>query len=117
MLLDAFDEGHRRLSLAALVYRSGLARSTAHRTAAKLIELGWLQRQDGKYMVGEHLFEVASLAPSRYELRDAVLPYMQDIHEATRLTFSSTSAAACPPMPRASGGPFSPTPPPTSSPA
>jgi DNA-binding IclR family transcriptional regulator len=85
-LLDAFDEGHRRLSLAALVYRSGLARSTVHRTATKMIELGWLQRVDGKYMVGEHLFELASLAPSRYELRDAVLPYMQDIHEATRLT-------------------------------
>jgi DNA-binding IclR family transcriptional regulator len=85
-LLDAFDEGHRRLSLAALVYRSGMARSTVHRTAAKMIELGWLQRVDGRYMVGERLFEVASLAPSRYELRDAVLPYMQDIHEATRLT-------------------------------
>jgi DNA-binding IclR family transcriptional regulator len=85
-LLDAFDEGHRRLSLAALVYRSGLARSTVHRTAAKMIELGWLQRHEGRYMVGEHLFELASLAPSRYELRDAVLPYMQDLHEATRLT-------------------------------
>jgi len=85
-LLDAFDETHRRLSLAVLVERSGLPRSTVHRTASQLLALGWLDRRDGYYHVGDRLFEIASLAPTRVELRDLLLPFMQDLHEATRLT-------------------------------
>lgn len=85
-LLHAFDESHRRLSLATLVDRSGLPRSTTHRTATQMVELGWLGRRNGYYHVGDRLFELASLAPTRSELRDVVLPYMQDLHEATRLT-------------------------------
>jgi len=85
-LLHAFDETHRRLSLATLVERSGLPRSTTHRTATRMVELGWLGRRNGYYHVGDLLFEMASLAPTRSELRDVVLPYMQDLHETTRLT-------------------------------
>jgi DNA-binding IclR family transcriptional regulator len=85
-LLHAFDESHRRLSLATLVERSGLPRSTTHRTASQMVALGWLGRRNGYYHVGDGLFEAASLAPARSDLRDVVLPYMQDLHEATRLT-------------------------------
>lgn len=85
-LLHAFDESHRRLSLATLVERSGLPRSTTHRAASRMVELGWLGRRNGYYHIGDQLFEVASLAPTRSELRDVVLPYMQDLHETTRLT-------------------------------
>ena len=35
-LLDSFDETHRELTLAALVRRSGLPRSTVHRTAERI---------------------------------------------------------------------------------
>ena len=42
-ILAAFDVGHRELTLAGLVERSGLPRSTAHRTADKMIRLGWLE--------------------------------------------------------------------------
>ena len=48
-ILGAFDATHRELSLAALVARSGLPRSTAHRTADKMLRLGWLDKPEDRY--------------------------------------------------------------------
>ena len=85
-ILGAFDATHRELTLAALVARSGLPRSTAHRTADRMIRLGWLDKPKDRYRIGNRLFEVSSLAPIRHELREAVLPFLQDLHHATRTT-------------------------------
>jgi DNA-binding IclR family transcriptional regulator len=85
-LLAAFDGAHRELTLAALVTRSGLPRSTAHRTADKMIKLGWLDKPHDRYRIGNRLFEVSGLAPVRHELREAVLPFLQDLYTATRTT-------------------------------
>ena len=85
-ILGAFDPAHRELTLAALVARSGLPRSTAHRTAERMIRLGWLDKPKTGYRIGNRLFELASLAPIRLELREAVLPFLQDLHGATRTT-------------------------------
>ncbi|MFE2321522.1 IclR family transcriptional regulator [Streptomyces sp. NPDC059441] len=86
VILSAFDAAHRELTLAALVQRSGLPRSTAHRTADKMIRLGWLDKPDDRYRIGNRLFEISSLAPIRHELREAVLPFLQDLHHAARTT-------------------------------
>ncbi len=51
-----------------------------------MIRLGWLDKPKGHYRIGNRLFEIASLAPIRLELREAVLPYLQDLHSATRTT-------------------------------
>jgi DNA-binding IclR family transcriptional regulator len=85
-ILAAFDGGHRELTLAALVTRSGLPRSTAHRTADKMIKLGWLDKPHDRYRIGNRLFELSGLAPVRHELREAVLPFLQDLYTATRTT-------------------------------
>jgi DNA-binding IclR family transcriptional regulator len=85
-ILGAFDAAHRELTLAALVARCGLPRSTTHRTAERMIRLGWLEKPGDRYRIGNRLFEVASLAPIRLELREAALPFLQDLHEATRIT-------------------------------
>lgn len=85
-ILGAFDAAHRELTLAALVARCGLPRSTTHRTAERMIRLGWLDKPRDRYRIGNRLFEIASLAPIRLELREAVLPYLQDLHNATRIT-------------------------------
>jgi DNA-binding IclR family transcriptional regulator len=85
-ILGAFDAAHRELTLSALVARCGLPRSTTHRTADRMIRLGWLDKPQGRYRIGNRLFEIASLAPIRLELREAVLPYLQDLHSATRTT-------------------------------
>src|SRR4051812_11425536 len=86
VILGAFDATHRELTLAALVARSGLPRSTAHRTADKMLRLGWLDKPEGRYRVGNRLFEISGLAPIRHELREAVLPFLHDLYQATRTT-------------------------------
>ena len=85
-ILNAFDPMHRELTLSELVRRSGLPRSTTHRTASTMIRLGWLDKPDARYRVGNKLFEVSGLAPVRHELREAVLPFLQDLYAATRTT-------------------------------
>jgi DNA-binding IclR family transcriptional regulator len=85
-ILGAFDSAHRELTLAALVARSGLPRSTTHRTADKMIKLGWLDKPQDRYRVGNRLFEISGLAPIRHELREAVLPFLQDLYNAIRTT-------------------------------
>src|SRR5580698_3996845 len=85
-ILGAFDASHRELTLAALVTRCGLPRSTTHRTADRMIRLGWLDKPADRYRIGSRLFEIASLAPIRLELREAALPFLQDLHQATKIT-------------------------------
>jgi DNA-binding IclR family transcriptional regulator len=85
-ILGAFDAAHRELTLAALVARCGLPRSTTHRTADRMIRLGWLEKHGDRYRIGNRLSEIASLAPIRLELREAVLPVLQDLHQATKVT-------------------------------
>jgi DNA-binding IclR family transcriptional regulator len=85
-ILGAFDEQHRELSLAALVTRCRLPRSTTHRTADKMLRLGWLDKPADRYRIGNRIFELSGLAPVRHQLREAALPFLQDLHVATRTT-------------------------------
>lgn len=85
-ILGAFDAAHRELTLAALVRRSGLPRSTTHRIADRMLRLGWLDKPDDRYRIGHRLFEISGLAPIRHELREAVLPFLQDLYAAIRTT-------------------------------
>lgn len=78
--------GHDRPSqtLSQIAHRTGLAMSTAHRVVSELAEWGALERgMDGSWHVGLRLWEVASVCPRAQILRDAALPFMQDLYEAT----------------------------------
>lgn len=85
-ILGAFDAKHRELALGALVRRCGLPRSTTHRTAETMIRLGWLDKPTDRYRVGNRIFELSGLVPVRHELRESVLPFLQDLYGATRIT-------------------------------
>ena len=85
-IFGAFDVTHRELTLARLVARCGLPRSTAYRAAERMVGLGWLDKFGNRYRIGSHLFEIASLAPIRLQLREAVLPFLHDLHNATMTT-------------------------------
>ncbi len=85
-ILDAFDPCHRELTLGELARRSGLPRSTVHRTASRMTELGWLDKPDERYRIGTRLFELSGLVPVRHELRESVLPFLQDLYAAARVT-------------------------------
>ncbi|MFG2447153.1 IclR family transcriptional regulator [Nocardia fluminea] len=83
-LLGAFSAAEERLSLTSLSVRSGLPKSTALRMASRLVELGAMERtDDGLYVIGLRLYEIASLAPRGHGLRALALPYMEDLHLAT----------------------------------
>ena len=84
-LLDCFDADSRHLTLTELSRRSGIPASTALRLANRLVAWGGLERaSNGTFCIGVRLYEVGSLAPRGRSLRDAALPYMGDLADATR---------------------------------
>ncbi len=84
-LLSAFGPAHRSLSLTSMSARSGLPKSSVLRIARQLIACGALERLDGgDFVIGLRLLEIASLAPRGHGLRETALPFMEDLHVATR---------------------------------
>lgn len=83
-VLGAFQPDARRLALSEISRRAGLALSTAHRVVAELESWGALERgDDGCYSIGLRLYEVGVLAPRGTALRDAAMPFMEDLYELT----------------------------------
>lgn len=85
LILDTFPGG-TALSLAEVVARTGLPRSTTHRILVDLVELGWLVRAHGKFELGMTLFELGERVGLKHRLRAAALPFMQDLYSVTEQT-------------------------------
>lgn len=58
----------------------------SHRVLRSQYKLGWLDKPRDRYRIGNRLFELSGLAPVRHELREAVLPFLQDLYSAARTT-------------------------------
>jgi DNA-binding IclR family transcriptional regulator len=84
LILDAFD-GPGRLSLAQIVRRTGLPRSSAHRMLERLVQLRWLRRHGRDYELGMRLVELGSLAVHQDRLHGAAQPFLHELHRATGL--------------------------------
>ncbi|AMO61438.1 IclR family transcriptional regulator [Mycolicibacterium phlei] len=84
LVLDAFD-GPGRLTLAQIVRRTGLPRSSAHRMLERLVQLRWLRRDGRDYELGMRLVELGSLAVHQDRLHRAAVPLLHDLHRATGL--------------------------------
>ena len=83
-VLEAFTSASPALTLSELARRTGLPLTTTHRLLAELCGAGALEREgDGTYRVGLRLWEIASLAPRRLPLREAALPFLEDLYEVT----------------------------------
>jgi DNA-binding IclR family transcriptional regulator len=86
-ILDAFDPGHRALTLTEIADRSGLARPTAHRLIAELAAWGALRRDgQGRYVIGRRLWDLGLLAPVQTGLRETASPFLHDLYGATLAT-------------------------------
>jgi DNA-binding IclR family transcriptional regulator len=84
-VLDCFDVAHPALSLTDIATRSGLPISTARRLINELRSWGGLERlDDGRYRIGMRLWSIGSLAPRQRGLREAALPYLHDLFQATQ---------------------------------
>jgi DNA-binding IclR family transcriptional regulator len=83
-LLAAFGPETPTLTLSELARRAGVSVPTAHRRVAELVEWGALERgADRRLRIGLRLWEVGSLAPRGIGLREAALPFLEDLYELT----------------------------------
>ena len=86
-LLGAFTTGPgTTLSLAEIARRTGLPKPTLHRLLAALDALGLVERTAGGYQLGIRLFELGEHVPRKQRLREAALPFLQDLFEASHDT-------------------------------
>ena len=67
-VLSAFGPRSRTLSLSGIVMRTGLPKSTVHRTAQQMIKLGWLNYREGQYSLGTRMFEFRRPQPGPHRV-------------------------------------------------
>jgi DNA-binding IclR family transcriptional regulator len=83
-VLSAFTPGLPTLTLSDIARRAALPLTTTHRLVGELCASGALERDDdGTYRIGLRLWEIASLAPRGVPLREAALPFLEDLYEVT----------------------------------
>ncbi|WP_347257090.1 IclR family transcriptional regulator [Actinomadura sp. RB99] len=80
-IFDAFDPDHPSLSVSEIARRTGLHVATASRLVEELVRHGLLARDERRRVrVGMRMWELASRAAPTLGLREAAMPYMEDLH-------------------------------------
>jgi DNA-binding IclR family transcriptional regulator len=83
-VLEAFTPERPALTLSEISARAALPLATTHRLISELSAWGALERDGGSgFRIGLRLWEVASLAHRGLRLREAALPFLQDLYEVT----------------------------------
>ena len=86
-ILASFARGaETTLTLAEIARRTTLPKATAHRILAALVTVGLVDRTEGGYQLGIRLFELGEHVPRKQRLREAALPFLQDLYEASHDT-------------------------------
>jgi DNA-binding IclR family transcriptional regulator len=85
-ILQSFRTPGGALRLSEIARRTGLPKATVHRLTTQLVELSLLRRTESGLVPGIGLFELGELVPLKLRLREAALPYIQDLYEATHET-------------------------------
>jgi DNA-binding IclR family transcriptional regulator len=84
-ILDAFSTSRRSMSLTEIVAASGFPRSTAHRLAASMRDVGLLD-QDGqrdRYRLGIRLYELGSRALANMSLHREARPFLDALSQVS----------------------------------
>jgi DNA-binding IclR family transcriptional regulator len=80
-ILSSFDADTPTLSVSELARRAALPIATAHRLVDELVGLGYLERTAGRRVrVGLRLWELGSRGSRTLSLRQAAMPFMEDLH-------------------------------------
>jgi len=80
-IFAAFSSDDTTLQVSEIARRSGLHVATASRLVAELASHGLLERgPDREVRVGVRMWELASRASPTLSLRDAAMPYLEDVH-------------------------------------
>jgi DNA-binding IclR family transcriptional regulator len=78
-IVEAFDGDHPTLSAAELARRSGLPSSTTYRLVEELLTESLLDREGQRLRLGTRLWELVSRGSKVLGLREAALPFMEDV--------------------------------------
>lgn len=80
-ILEAFDPDNPTLRIGELARRSGLHVATTSRLVEELVSYGWLRREpDRTLRIGVRLWELAARASPTLSLREAAMPFLEDLH-------------------------------------
>jgi DNA-binding IclR family transcriptional regulator len=80
-VLDAFTADEPALPVGEIARRSGLHVATASRLVAELVAHGLLERGPGRSVrIGVRLWELGARASPTVSLRDAAMPFLEDVH-------------------------------------
>lgn len=85
-VLRAFTVEDHELSLAAIVERTGLPKTSAHRIASELVRYRLLDKTDLGYRLSGGLFELGMRASVERSLLDLAMPFLQDLYGSTHET-------------------------------
>lgn len=85
-ILHAFEPDDRGIGFAELQRRTGLPKATLHRLTADLVAARLLDRADGRYRLGAHLFELGMRASIERGLLEVATPFLEDLYERTHET-------------------------------
>jgi DNA-binding IclR family transcriptional regulator len=85
-VLTAFGADDDTLSLAELLRRTDLAKTTLHRMLADLVDVHLLDRDGQRYRLSGQLFELGMRASVERGLLEVAIPFMQDLYERTHET-------------------------------
>ena len=85
-ILEALAAADAPVGLSELARRSGVPKATVHRLCNELVDWGVIERVGVELRLGSRLFELGQCVPKRRVLRDAALPFMEDLFVATRQT-------------------------------
>jgi DNA-binding IclR family transcriptional regulator len=81
LILETFEPDRPALSVSEIARRTGLHVATVSRLVAELVEHGLLARDEQRRVrVGMRLWELASRAAPTLGLREAAMPFMEDLH-------------------------------------
>ncbi|MGF0313317.1 IclR family transcriptional regulator [Rhodococcus sp. IEGM1428] len=79
-VIESFALDDRTLTVTDIARRSGLHIATASRLIEELVGAGWLEREGRNLRIGVRLWEVVSRASPTVGLRQAAMPFMEDLH-------------------------------------
>jgi len=85
-ILDVFTPDDHGVRFTELQRRTGMAKSTLHRLTADLVAARLLDKVDGRFHLGGHLFELGMRASVERGLLEVATPFLEDLYERTHET-------------------------------
>lgn len=80
-IVEVFDAETPALRVSEIARRAQLHIATASRLIEELVGYGWLQRDaDRRVRIGVRMWELASRASPALGLREAAMPFLEDLH-------------------------------------